>query len=177
VITFLASGIWHGSTWGFVVWGLLHGSYLALSVFYKPVQKKIYGKLGLGRNGISKVWRTLVTFNLVCFAWIFFRSNTVADSGFIISSIVRDFHHIFDLGYARLQFRGLGLESADLALSLALIALVVTVNLVEAKKGDIWRWLMSKPAWVRWPVYNLITFSIVYFAPYHAVKSFIYMQF
>jgi alginate O-acetyltransferase complex protein AlgI len=177
MITFLASGIWHGSTWGFIVWGLLHGLYLALSVFYKPVQKKIYGSLGFGKSGVTKAWRTFVTFNLVCFAWIFFRSDSLSDGGYIISSIIRDFHRIFDFGYARLQFRGLGLESADLTLSLSLIALVVMVNALEAKKGDVWRWLMRRPAWVRWPVYNLIVFSIIYFAPYNAVKSFIYMQF
>jgi alginate O-acetyltransferase complex protein AlgI len=177
VITFLASGIWHGSTWGFVVWGLLHGSYLALSVFYKPVQKKIYGKLGLGKNGVIKAWRMLVTFNLVCFAWIFFRSNTVADSGFIISSIVRDFHHIVDIGYVKLQFRGLGLDKADFLLSLFFVSMIVVVDILEAGKGGFRRRLLSQPAWIRWPVYYMILFSIIYFAQYTKGENFIYMQF
>jgi alginate O-acetyltransferase complex protein AlgI len=177
IITFLASGIWHGSTWGFVVWGLLNGLYLALSVFYKPVQKKIYRKLGFEKTRASKVWKILATFNLVCFAWIFFRSNTIADSYYIISSIVHNFYKILDFKYVRLQFRGLGLDSTDLLLSLFFISLIVAVNILEEKKGDIWCRLLSKPAWVRWPVYYMITFSIIYFAPYNAAKNFIYMQF
>lgn len=177
IITFLASGIWHGSTWGFVVWGLLHGLYLATSVFYKPVQKKIYRKLGLDKTQLPEAWKILVTFNLVCFAWIFFRSNTVADGCYIISSIARDFYKIVDLEYARLQFRGLGLNSGDLWMSLSLICLIAILQILESKKGEIWRGLLSRPAWVRWPVYYLLIFSIVFLAPNNAAKSFIYMQF
>jgi alginate O-acetyltransferase complex protein AlgI len=177
MITFLASGIWHGSTWGFVVWGLLHGLYLATSVFYKPFQKKLYRKLGLDKTKVSEAWKILVTFNLVCFAWIFFRSNTVSDGCYIISSIARDFYKIVDFKYARLQFRGLGLGYEDLWMSLSLICLMVMVHILEAKKGDIWSRLLSKPAWVRWPVYYMLTFSIVFLAPTNAAKSFIYMQF
>lgn len=177
VITFLASGIWHGSTWGFVVWGLLHGLYLATSVFYKPLQKKIHKTLGIEKTRFLEWWQTLVTFNLVCFAWIFFRSATVADSWYIISSIVRDIEHIVDVRYIRLQFRGLGLDNTDLFLSLFFISTVVIVNLLEVRKGDLWSRLLLQPAWVRWPIYYLITFSIVYFAPYNTAKNFIYMQF
>jgi alginate O-acetyltransferase complex protein AlgI len=177
IITFLACGIWHGSTWGFVVWGLINGLYMALSVFYKPVQKKIYRKLGFEKNRVSEVWKILVTFSLVCFAWIFFRANSIADSCYVISSIVRDFHGIFDFEYARLQFRGLGLDRGDLLLSLFFISLMIAVNMLEAKNGSVWSWLLSRPAWVRWPVYYMITFSIIYFAPNNTMKSFIYMQF
>ena len=177
MITFLASGIWHGSTWGFVVWGLLHGLYLASSVFYRPLQKKMHRKLGIEKTGLSKAWKRFVTFGLVCLAWIFFRADSIGDGGYVLSRIVRDFPRIFDLGYARLQFRGLGVDRGDLLLSLFLILLVIAASLLEEKKGSVHGWLLSRPAWVRWPVYYMITFAIIYFAPNNTIKSFIYMQF
>src|SRR5208337_5503010 len=36
LVTFLFSGLWHGASWGFIIWGMLHGIYLASSIYYKP---------------------------------------------------------------------------------------------------------------------------------------------
>jgi D-alanyl-lipoteichoic acid acyltransferase DltB (MBOAT superfamily) len=177
IVTFLLSGIWHGPTWGFVLWGLLHGLYLASSVFYKPVQKQIHKILRIEKTRILECWEILVTFNLVCFAWIFFRSNTVADTCYIIPSMARDFRNILDMKYVRLQFRGLGLDDTDLLLSLFFVSIVVIVNVLELKKVDIWDRLSHQSVWVRWFVYYVITCSIIYFAPYNTAKNFIYMQF
>lgn len=63
VVTFLASGIWHGASWGFVVWGLLHGLYLTCSAYYRSVQKKIHKAFGVEKAWLVSVWQTLVTFH------------------------------------------------------------------------------------------------------------------
>jgi len=177
LVTFLFSGIWHGSTWGFVIWGMLHGVYLATSTYYKPYQKKLHKALRIEKSSLQKTWSILVTFNLVCFAWLFFRAATVADALHMIGGIAHDAHRLVDMGYVRLQFRGLGLDSTDLALSLFFTGGVIMVNLLEIRKGDIWGKLPEQPAWIRWPVYYMITLSIIYFSPYNTAKNFIYMQF
>jgi len=87
---FLVSGIWHGAGWGFIVWGALHGLYMACSVFYKPYQKKIYKSLGLDKSRAQKVFQVLVTFNLVSFTWIFFRANSIADAFHVVKEIFLD---------------------------------------------------------------------------------------
>ncbi len=177
LITFLFSGIWHGSTWGFVIWGLLHGVYLAASTYYRPYQKKLHKALGIDKSSLQKTWSILVTFNLVCFAWLFFRAATVADALHMIAGIAQDAHRLIDTGYVKLQFRGLGLDSSDLAISLFFTGVVVLVNLLELRKGDIWGRLPEQPAWIRWPIYYMISLSIIYFSPYNTAKNFIYMQF
>lgn len=81
VVTFLISGLWHGANWTFVVWGLLHGTYLAVYSLIKkyralipiPPITSIYGKFG------SK----LLTFFLVVIAWVFFRAPTMRDALYI----------------------------------------------------------------------------------------------
>lgn len=85
MVTFLVSGIWHGASWGFVIWGLLHGAYLACSVFYKPYQKKLHKALRIEKTWFLKAWQIFVTFNLACFAWVFFRAGNLADAFYVMS--------------------------------------------------------------------------------------------
>ena len=87
IITFLISGIWHGASWGFVVWGILHGMYMACSIFYKPYQNILYKKLDIETNNLLKFWQIFITFNLVSFAWIFFRANSIKDAIYVVSNI------------------------------------------------------------------------------------------
>lgn len=88
VVAFLISGIWHGASWGFVIWGGLHGLYMASSIFYKPYQKKLHKALGIEKTRILKFWQIFVTFNLVCFAWIFFRASSLKDAMYIVSNML-----------------------------------------------------------------------------------------
>jgi len=94
LVAFLVSGIWHGASWNFVIWGLLHGIYLASSVVFKPIQKIIYKFVGLDKSIIKRIWQTFFTFNLVCFAWIFFRANSYADSIYIVKNLFNGFGNI-----------------------------------------------------------------------------------
>ncbi len=79
-LAFLASGIWHGPTWGFLVWGMLFGFYMVIEILYLPWRKKLYRKLKIEKSWWMRVWRVFLTFNLVCFSWIFFRANTFSDA-------------------------------------------------------------------------------------------------
>ena len=89
VITFLVSGLWHGATWGFVVWGLLHGIYLATSIYYRPYQKKLHKLLGVEKSRWLKWWQVFVTFNLVSLAWVFFRAASLDDAWYLLSNMAQ----------------------------------------------------------------------------------------
>ncbi|MDQ3119283.1 MAG: MBOAT family protein [Verrucomicrobiota bacterium] len=71
IIVMFIGGLWHGAAWTFVVWGLLHGSYLAierlLKVFVKPgAWLETFG---------AQLLIGAVTYAAVCFAWVFFRAS------------------------------------------------------------------------------------------------------
>lgn len=87
ITAFLVSGIWHGAGWGFIVWGSLHGLYMACSVLYRPYQKKIHKMLRLEHTQTLRAVQIFVTFNLVSFAWVFFRANSISDALYVISNI------------------------------------------------------------------------------------------
>ncbi|MEM1033371.1 MAG: MBOAT family protein [Myxococcota bacterium] len=64
LITMVLGGLWHGAAWTFVAWGTLHG--------FGLVVERRFGRPA--RAGWRRAIRVLVTFHLVCFAWIWFRA-------------------------------------------------------------------------------------------------------
>ncbi|MBQ8158889.1 MAG: MBOAT family protein [Prevotella sp.] len=79
LVTFVVSGIWHGANWTFFCWGCLHGVLLC-------IEKAI----GIGKQqytGIRKFCHWLVTFILVCVAWILFRANHLHDAMAVITGL------------------------------------------------------------------------------------------
>ena len=79
IITMLIGGLWHGASWNFVLWGLLHGIYLSIHKSYLRGRKL---NLNLDYNSWSKVlegfWGIILTNVLVLFAWVFFRSKDLS---------------------------------------------------------------------------------------------------
>ncbi len=78
-------GLWHGAGWGFIVWGLLHGCYLAIYRAYEAGSKARLESKGESR-WISATWR-LVTLVAVVAAWVPFRATTLGKAGSILSSM------------------------------------------------------------------------------------------
>ncbi|HLO91034.1 MAG TPA: MBOAT family O-acyltransferase [Lentimicrobium sp.] len=69
-LVFLASGLWHGASWGFVIWGAYHGLFLVLE---RGFLLKIYSKIG-------KIPSIIITFFIVVIGWVFFRVENVNDA-------------------------------------------------------------------------------------------------
>jgi alginate O-acetyltransferase complex protein AlgI len=67
MITMVLGGLWHGAAWTFVLWGAFHGAMLC-------TEHALDGRVGRR----TPAWlRWFVTFNLVCLAWILFRSGSL----------------------------------------------------------------------------------------------------
>ncbi len=66
MIVMLLGGLWHGSSWNFVIWGAIHGTFLALERLAN--KKAFYQKL-------PKIAGIIITFIIVVFAWVFFRAT------------------------------------------------------------------------------------------------------
>jgi alginate O-acetyltransferase complex protein AlgI len=87
-IVFLVSGLWHGANWTFIIWGALNGFYLVGALLLQPLSKKIDEMLGLKKIAwLNNFVNISITFALTCFAWIFFRANTVQDAFTVIKKI------------------------------------------------------------------------------------------
>jgi alginate O-acetyltransferase complex protein AlgI len=75
MLTMLLGGLWHGAAWTFVVWGAIHGGALTIEQYRRNAREK----RGLEPKP-DTVWRRIgrrvLTFHIVCFAWVFFRAET-----------------------------------------------------------------------------------------------------
>jgi alginate O-acetyltransferase complex protein AlgI len=70
----LIGGLWHGAGWTFVVWGGIHG--VALVVEHRRRSRPGYVAPADTRR--RRVISRLITFNIVCVAWVFFRADSFA---------------------------------------------------------------------------------------------------
>lgn len=89
VITMLLGGLWHGASWNFVMWGMLHGVALALHKMWMSVTGFKVGERG---GVLRRFVNTVVTFHFVAFCWIFFRNTDFNNSVTMIRQIAESFH-------------------------------------------------------------------------------------
>ena len=175
-ITFLVSGLWHGANWTFVIWGALHGSYLISALILSPQKKKISLFIQSQNKSLDKLMDVVITFVLVAFAWIFFRANNIEDAIYIINNLFLSSTEILNLSELKIQFRGLGLFQEDLIKCLMLIIILFIYSSYE-RSGDVWGKLQKKPKWIRWSIYYILAYGILFIAPHSNVNNFIYFQF
>jgi alginate O-acetyltransferase complex protein AlgI len=70
MIVFLVTGLWHGASWNFIIWGLYHGAFLLIE------------RAGLGK-WLTKVWAPIAhvyTLLAVLIGWVFFRALTLTEA-------------------------------------------------------------------------------------------------
>jgi len=82
VITMALGGLWHGLTWNFLVWGLLHGFALAATRLWQARRGRAAPAAGMRRTALIAV-----TFLYVCLTWVFFRAADLPGALAILSRI------------------------------------------------------------------------------------------
>jgi alginate O-acetyltransferase complex protein AlgI len=85
-LVFLISGLWHGASWNFVLWGAYHGLFLIFDRLFLNTLTKGIGKLG----------RVMITFLVVLFGWVLFRTeNLTAAVDYYSALLSFDFQNIY----------------------------------------------------------------------------------
>ena len=87
VLTMVIGGLWHGAALTFLVWGGIHGGYLALERLVKERWPDIVPSPVLPAP-VTAVLQWLLTFHVVCLAWIFFRADSVGTALDVVAGIV-----------------------------------------------------------------------------------------
>lgn len=154
LVTFVVSGIWHGANWTFLCWGSLHGILLCVEKASR-FNKRSHSCMG-------KVCHWMITFTLICLAWILFRANSLQEAVTIVTGIFTDF----------------GVPKPETANFLA-IAMAMTVLLAK-ELSDEYRWRIRVPVGGSWMLCHLylvlMTAYIILFGVLNG-DQFIYFQF
>ncbi len=91
MIVFLASGLWHGPNWTYVIWGGLNGLYQMLAIWRDRLLTRFgFGSVGVKTDTASPlrvVGNVVFTFGLIMLTWVFFRARNVGDAFLILKRI------------------------------------------------------------------------------------------
>jgi alginate O-acetyltransferase complex protein AlgI len=166
-VVFLASGLWHGASGTFVVWGAAHAFYMLFGQWTKGLREACADWSGLARAPrIRRAFQTCITFALVSAAWIFFRAGSIEDAGYIVRQLASagegfELENLFSLGLPRFE------------MSLLLLA-IPAVFAIEHVRNSSAGWISRRS--VRWAAMAAAVYSIVFFGVFTRVE-FIYFQF
>jgi alginate O-acetyltransferase complex protein AlgI len=186
-ITFLISGLWHGANWTYVVWGALNGFYLIFGIGTKDLRKKIVKSIGLDKfPELYKYIQIMITFVLVCFAWIFFRAKNIHEAFYIVghlfsgvlsfcAGLLTDITRIGS-GKGMLQLIMLGQSIWDFSAAVGSVVFLLFIHLIQ-RHGSIRHMLSDKPVQLRWTCYCFMGISIWFFGYFNSAEQFIYFQF
>ena len=164
---FLASGLWHGANWTFVVWGGVNGLYHVLSLMASGAGQKIAGLIRLP-TAMGSFLRGVLTFHLILITWVFFRAASLSDATTLLSRVAGSLASLPGLLQTRVM-------SGEILLSLALIAVLLAVEALEEKRS-LWERLPVRPVYVRWAVYYALLFGLIALGTWK-LQEFVYMQF
>ena len=174
LITFLVSGLWHGASWNYVLWGGIHGILQVLEGFLPWNKKSSRFQTDRRLSVLRQMIAVPATFLLVCFAWVFFRAATISDALYVLS------HMFAGIGspdsYIRSCALQMGLTFSNLVFHCLPMIPLFFFDLFSLKTDVIAR-ISKQRFFIRWPVYILLLLVILLFSEKGVTTEFIYMQF
>lgn len=179
---FLCSGLWHGASWHYVIWGGLNGVFVALhQMLAGQSKKKVEKALGNEKNLLVRWVKRVVTFLMVDFTWLFFRAEDMGSAVGILRQVTADLLQGRFIVLA--TFRTLapsGLELLVLAAALFAILVMYAVDVLHEHKVNVIEKVLSMPLLCRWAIYLLLVTAILFWGVYgdaEATAQFVYFQF
>jgi alginate O-acetyltransferase complex protein AlgI len=152
MLTMLLGGLWHGAAWTFVIWGGIHGAALSVERWGRERWKGF-------RLPAWLAW--LVTFNVVCLAWVFFRSP--------------------DLSTAFDMLGQIGASGPSPLVTLPMVSLTVAAIALQALPSGWWRqaegWLVRQPVAAQGVAFGALLVVADAAVGQQGVAPFIYYQF
>ncbi len=169
LITFLLSGLWHGASWTFVLWGGIHG-------MAQIIENRIKEAIGLTRDkektlsGPVKLLLTLLTFCIVSYAWMFFRANSISEAFYIVRSMFSDFNLRDAMAQMTMSNKSVIKTGA------AIILLLIYDHFNE--RGDLLMKMNKMKAPVRFVIYVLSAILVIALKTHNTeAQEFIYFKF
>lgn len=156
-IAMTLSGLWHGANLTFIVWGVIH----ALGVVLLNIGDKYLGKDRL--TNCSAWLARFITFQYVCFAWIFFRSASLGEAGEFLNALVHNF--------------AAEAISFNVLLYFPLLLVLFFIYPLLAKLPDSLIKGLYALSWIYLPlIWTIILLIVLVFAP-AGIPNFIYAKF
>lgn len=160
---FVVSGLWHGAAMTFVIWGAIHGLFIIFEKAITSFRKRFFN------SKTSLLLGVPLTFFIVCFAWIFFRAETLKQAFTIIQN---------SQDTSNISMFDLALGKYELILLFSMIALLLIIEIVNTKYR-LYHLVNRLYLPIRWMLYLFMFFIVLIFGIYgdDTIQEFIYFQF
>lgn len=184
ILTFLLIGIWHGPRWTYVLYGLYHGVLVSVEVLFSRTIKTLKQNTILG---IRRILGHLLTPLLVVIGFILFRSNSLSDAHYILKNLFSDVSkqllqvpwiEVIKGGQLDLLGRNILLGQSPVDFLIVVVAIIFMEIIQKISFNQPIECIIeNKKWWIRWTVYYLWIFTILYFSTWFKNTTFIYLQF
>lgn len=178
LIVFTVSGLWHGASWSYLIWGGLNGVYLVAGEMTKDLRDRLRTALHIRKDRLGyKVFSRCAVFLLIDLAWLFFRAGSMSQAVGMLKIMLTDMRlewilsdNIWRIG-----------EGVQVWIILPLGTLVIlAVDYWRYKGIDVIEGVWKQDSWCRWFLYLALLFTIIIFGVYgntYEQTKFIYFQF
>lgn len=164
IVTFLLSGLWHGASFTYVIWGGIHG---IAQIIENHLPRQTSDKPSRFLKFLS--WGAVFAFCNA--AWVFFRAETLSDALHILKNVIMDLRYP-----SRFKQTTLGLFEPDFLHRLFFIALLAIYDFASLTT-DVIIWISHRKTMIRWSVYLIIVWLILAYMPPTGTTEFVYFQF
>lgn len=176
-IVWLATGIWHGAEWKYVVWGLFHAMLIIAGLIWDTKIKKITSWFKINTQCFSwHLFQMLRTFFLCCVGRVFFRAENLRVSFEIFKKTFSIFNPWIFVDGSLFTY---GLDQWNFILMIVTIVVLFIVDMMQ-EKMSLRQSLAQQNIVFRWIIVYLGIFSIIIFGIYgegYNATTFIYNQF
>ena len=185
MITFMVSGLWHGASLTFIVWGALHGAVQVLETFAHNAWARLRGRdpkdKAYRKKGAARIVSIVLVFIFATVAWVFFEADSVSDALYVLTNM---WHGLASpVAYIKGGLQSIGINSGMMLHLIIVIGMLFVYDLtayIASQKGStIFAWFNRLPKVVRWLVYILVVdLMVIWFMQYGAdSSSFVYFEF
>ncbi|MCM1195304.1 MAG: hypothetical protein NC099_02740 [Corallococcus sp.] len=160
VIVWFSTGLWHGASWNYVLWGMYYGLIIILGIAFEPLFAKIKAKLHIDTERPAfRIFQHVRTILLLMIGRVLFMSNSVPDAIMFIGRIFTSWNN-FDCSV-------IGNE-VSLCVSMGMFAIVLVVDIIQERRPDnsFCDKLAKRRLPVRWSMYLLLIAVIIVFGFY-----------
>jgi len=168
LIVFILCGLWHGSSWNFVIWGTLHG----VMISFERLKDYFFKKRFKIPNFISIIF----TYSFITFSWIFFRSETINDSLYILRNFSLGLKNFLSISYISASLTQIfKSNSLEMIITLSLLFIFIIYEYLSAKFNLV-KIFKQQPVFIRYSIYIITIMAITHLRDANIAK-FIYTQF
>lgn len=166
LVVWLLNGLWHGSDWNYIFYGIYHFVFILLGNVLEPKKEAFCSKHGINRKSI---WYRILTFIkvfiIIIFGELFFRANGLKEGMRLFTSIFTSFSL---KGFTSGKVLDLGVDGHDFAIVGVTLIIILIISILKEKNINIRESIANKNIIVRWSLYILLIMFIIIFGAYGA---------